>query len=399
MITVEQADAILAANLRLFESVRLPLAEAFGLILKEDICADRDLPPFDRVTMDGVAIDFSSWQKGRRIFSIQGTQKAGSPALTLRDKTACIAVMTGAMLPEGCDCIVPIEDTTMVNGQAQLRTDLTLTRLQNVHPQASDCTLGTVLLKKGCVLLSPQIAVAAAVGRAEILVARMPKIAVIGTGDELVAIDQPAEPYQSRQSNAYAMQSALFLNGYRHVTRFHLRDDPQELKKRLAEILKAFDVLVLSGGVSAGQYDYVPGVLNALGVEVLLHKVSQRPGKPLWCGRSKDGKPVFALPGNPVSTQICLYRYVLPYLKRCCGIHTVKAEFAQLQDDVDTKTELTSFLPVHIETDTEGRLWAAPVSLSGSGSYAALVDSDGFIELPAKARYFLKGTLAVLLRW
>jgi len=399
MITVEEADNIILRDVKEYPSVRVPLRDAFGMILREDLLADRDLPPFHRVAMDGIGINFGSWEKGNRIFPVEDTQKAGSPPLSLKNTDACFEVMTGAVLPSGCDCVIPVENISIDDGKAALPKEFKLVRMQNVHGQGSDYESGACLVPKGCRLLAPQVAVAASVGKSEILVAQAPKIAVIGTGDELVGIDQRIESYQIRQSNSYAVQSFLQLNGYHHATRFHIRDDKNELTTRLTEILKGFDVLVLSGGVSMGKFDYVPEVLKTIGIEILFHKVKQRPGKPFWFGKSREGKPVFALPGNPVSTQIGACRYILPYLSRAAGIRDVPKEFAILDESVKIKTALTYFLPVKIRSEENGRLAALPVFPNGSGDYASLAKSDGFIELPADTFQFSKGTVARLYRW
>jgi len=401
MITVKEADNFIFKNCEEFPARHVPLRKAFGMVLREDLIADRDQPPFDRVTMDGIAINFSSFESGNRGFPVEGIQKAGNCAcaLTLKDKNNCIEVMTGAPLPSGCDCIVPVEEININNGKAQLQEKLQLTRMMSVHSRGSDRKRGECLVQKGCRLLSPQVAVAAAIGNTEVLVTQQPKIAVIGTGDELVDIDQKIQTFQIRQSNSYALQSALALSGYTEVTRFHIKDDKDELRSRFDEILKSFDVLVISGGVSMGKFDYIPEILNELGIQVLFHKVKQRPGKPFWFGESKEGKPVFALPGNPVSTQIGLVRYVYPFLEKASGIKELKEEFAVLNEDVDIDTAFTYFLPVKIKVSENGCLGAFPVTPNGSGDYASLAQSDGFIELPAETYQFSKGTATRLYRW
>lgn len=399
MIAVEEADKIIFRDIKEFPAVRVPLEDAFGMVLREDLIADRDLPPFHRVAMDGIAVNFSTWEKGNRSFSVEGVQKAGNPPLNLTDHDACIEVMTGAVLPGGCDCVIPVENIRIDNGTAALREEFQLTRMRNVHAMASDYKRGAVLVSKGCRLLPPHVAVAAAVGKAEVLVSQTPKIAVIGTGDELVGLRQKVEPYQIRQSNSYAIQSALQTHGYNRVSRFHIRDDKDELRKRLGDILADFDVLVLSGGVSMGKFDYVPSVLNTVGVDVLFHKVKQRPGKPFWFGKNREGKPVFALPGNPVAAQIGVFRYVLPYLDKAAAVMAAHGEFAVLDEDVEVKTPLTYFLPVKIENGPDGRLAARPLFPTSSGNYASLAGSDGFIDLPADTFRFPKGTVARLYRW
>ena len=399
MIDVAEADSIISQNIKEFPAVRVPLEQSFGLVLQEDLVADRDFPPFDRVTMDGVALHFSALDRGQKTFSVKGVQKAGSPPLALKDNQACIEVMTGAVLPQGCDCVIPVERLEKANGQVRVKEQTSCARMQYVHVQGSDHAAGAVLVPKGDRLLAPQIAVAASIGKTEVRVSKIPRIAVVGTGDELVDLHQKMEPTQIRQSNAYALQAALALRGYTHVTRFHLRDDKKAMIKTFKSILGKFDVLILSGGVSMGAFDYVPQALAAAGVETLFHKVKQRPGKPLWFGKNKEGKPVFGLPGNPVSTQVCLYRYVLPYLDRASDAKPVAKEYVALKEVVEVQTELTCFMPVKISGERGKPLSAAPVVPSGSGDFVALVQSDGFIELPADTFRFAQGTSANFFRW
>ncbi|HLD69485.1 MAG TPA: molybdopterin-binding protein, partial [Candidatus Omnitrophota bacterium] len=167
----------------------------------------------------------------------------------------------------------------------------------------------------------------------------------------------------------------------------------------IKRILKNFDVLILSGGVSMGKFDYVPQVLTKLGVKVLFHKVRQKPGKPFWFGVKKNGPAVFALPGNPASTLVCFYRYVLPQLKRSSGLSSMPQEFAVLSKDISTSSSLTHFLPVTINFHKNGQLKAQPVSSSGSGDYLALAKSDGFVELKEWQRHFAAKTVVPFYRW
>jgi len=399
MITVTEADKIIFSNIKEFPVFRIPIQEAYGMVVREDFIADRDLPPFNRATMDGIAIHCSSWESGNSVFPVEGIQKAGDPSLTLKDSSSCIEVMTGAVLPAGCDCIIPVEDIEINGDKAKVKGSVELTRMMNVHAQGSDHKKGSKLVLKGTCLFSPQVAVAASVGKAEVCVSQPPKIAVIGTGDELIDIHQKPEPYQIRQSNSYALQAAVQLQGYDQVTRFHIRDDKDEMVTRLGQILKDFDVIVLSGGVSMGKFDYVPEVLKDLDVEVLFHKVKQRPGKPFWFGKNKEGKPIFALPGNPVSTQIGMVRYILPYLNKAVGAKATPQEFAALNEDVEIKTAFTNFLPVKIESKQDGRLTALPIAPNSSGDFASLARSDGFLEFPPNTHHFPQGFTARLYRW
>ena len=399
MISVKEAEFIIAQNCEVFAPVRVPIEETFGRVLRENIMADRDMPPFHRVAMDGIAIHFLSWKEGRLDFPVAGIQKAGSPGLVLNDKQSCFEVMTGAILPEGCDCVIPIENVAIEDGVAKLREGFKLTLMQNIHPKGADGREGDLLLSKKTVLLAPQLATAASAGKASINVTQIPKIAIIGTGDELVPINQRPSPYQIRRSNALAIQSALNLKGFPHIQSFHINDDEKQMRDVLEKILDEYDFLILSGGVSMGKFDFVPQVLSALNVKVLFHKVKQRPGKPFWFGKNAEGKLVFALPGNPTSTLICFYRYVLPHLIKTLGVSNQPQEFAILAKEVQIKTTFTYFLPVNIHPTHDGRLMVEPVYLNGSGDYARLARSDGFVELEESTHTFSKETIVPLYRW
>ena len=390
MITVSQSDSILEKNPASYPAIRVPLRRAAGCVLREHVVADRDFPPFDRATMDGIAISSTSCLKGvlpagrqDRKCPVEGLQKAGAPALSLRSRNACLEITTGAGLPKGCDCVVPVEYVEMDGRVAKVSDEFKARPFLNVHRKGSDARKGDILLRSGCRLATAQIAVAAAVGKAKILVTKIPTVALVGTGDELVEIDQPVKPFEIRRSNTCALSAGLALNGCTSTKRFHIQDDQKKLRAGLKKILQKYDVIILSGGVSKGKLDFVPRVLEELGVTVLFHKVQQRPGGPLLFGKTSNGKPVFGLPGNPVSTQICFYRYVLPYLNEAIGLATRAADYVTLSEAVTVKTALTYFLPVAVTSTKDGRLTAAPVFPQNSGDLVSLTKSDGFVELPA----------------
>ena len=392
MITVPQADSILEKNPVSCPAIRVPLESAAGCVLREDVVADRDLPPFDRATMDGIAVNSASFLKGVRQFPVEGLQKAGSPAFLLRSRNACLEITTGAVMPKGCDCVIPVEYVAMDGRVARANDEFHARPGVNVHRKGSDARKEDILLRAGCRLLTAQIAVAAAVGKSHILVTKTPAIAVVGTGDELVEINRPVKPFQIRRSNTCALAAGLALSGYTRVKRFHIRDDQKKLRAGLKKILQKHDVVILSGGVSMGKLDFVPRVLEELGVTILFHKVQQRPGGPLLFGKTSDGKPVFGLPGNPVSTQMCFYRYILPYLNKAVGLPPCPEHYVVLSEPVEVKTVSTHFLPVTIRSTKDGRLNAAPVSPQNSGDFVSLAKSDGFIELPAATFQFRKGS-------
>jgi len=399
VLTPAEADLLIGQHLQCLPIESLPLAQCAGTVLRENIYAERDQPPFDRVAMDGVALDSQTVGAATRSFRVQATQAAGDPPLTLAAPGDCIEVMTGAVLPVGCDCVIPVEELSVARGQVTLAPGARAEAWQNVHRRGSDTRQGTLLLSSGVRLRAPEIAIAASAGMARIRVSSQPMLAVISTGNELVEPGEPVLAHQVRRSNAYAIVSALRERGFQRVADDHIQDDSQELRERLRFHLETHDVLVLSGGVSMGRFDLVPKVLEELGVRAIFHKVAQRPGKPLWFGVAPSGAAVFGLPGNPVSTLVCLIRYVLPALCGSLGQNPPPAERIALAAPVTVTPPLAHFLPVRFEQDDWGRTWAVPAPTNGSGDFTALAGTGGFVELPPGPNTYPKGFVTRVYRW
>jgi molybdopterin molybdotransferase len=399
VLTPAQADELIGQHLQCLPIESLPLAQCAGAVLRENVYAERDQPPYDRVAMDGIALASQAVGAGSRAFRIQATQAAGDAPLTLNAPSDCIEVMTGSVLPAGCDSVVPVEELTVANGQAGLSAQVRIEPWQNVHRRGSDACQGALLLPAGQRLHAPEIAIAASAGLARIRVASQPMLVVISTGNELVEPGEPVLAHQVRRSNAYAVVSALKEHGFQRVADDHIRDETQELRARLRLHLKTHDVLVLSGGVSMGRFDLVPQVLQELGVRTIFHKVAQRPGKPLWFGMGPSGAAVFGLPGNPVSTLVCLTRYVLPALSGSLGQAPEPPERMALGAPFAVKAPLTHFIPVRLQQDDSGREWAMPSPTKGSGDFTSLAGTAGFIELPPGPNTYARGFVTRLHRW
>jgi len=376
-----------------------PLAQCVGRILRQEIRAERDNPPFDRVCMDGVAVNSEALRRGVRRFVIQATQAAGAPPLTLDSGESAIEVMTGAMLPHDTDVVIPLERYTRSDATILLGNDVDDTRYRNVQRRGEDGPAGCLMLKSGDLLGAPEIAIAASAGLAHLRVGAEPAFMVISTGNELVEPGDPIAEQQVRRSNVYAMVATLRARGFERVGNDHIVDDESKLQERLALHLATHNVLILSGGVSMGKFDLVPKVLRQLGAREIFHKVAQRPGKPMWFGIGPEGQAVFGLPGNPVSTLVCLIRYVLPALSAAAGATRVPHERLALRSPVNFDLPLTLFMPVSAEPDQWGRLWAEPRPTNGSGDYLSLVGTDGFVELPAGQSTYPKEFVANLYRW
>lgn len=398
-IDVAEAEALIAAHVPPRPITRVPLEHAGGEILREAVFAERDQPPFDRVTMDGFALRHRAIVAGRRSFTVIGTQAAGDPAMPVGTDQACVWIMTGAALPADADTIVPVERTRRDGETITLEAGYAPVAGQFIHRSGSDHRAGSRLMAPGIRLGPPEMAVLTIGGHADVAVASRPSIAVVSTGDELVEVGEPVTTFKIRSSNDRAVVAVLAGAGFTQVTRQKLPDDPVVLQRELGSLLAQHDVLVLSGGVSLGEFDHVPRTLAALGVQVVFHKVRQRPGMPFWFGTGPAGQPVFALPGNPVSTLVCLTRYVIPALTASLGAAPPPAVRVPLATDVTFEPDLCWFLPVVLRHGDDGSLRAEPRPTNTSGDFVALAGTDGFVELPRGGKAFAAGYPARFWRW
>jgi molybdopterin molybdotransferase len=393
------AEQAIVARLTPLPAEALPLEQCIGRTLREDIYAERDNPPFDRVCMDGIAIASAAFGRGVRRFRIEAMQPAGAAALTLAHPDDAVEVMTGAIMPRGTDCVIPLEEYDLAADVAALKADARGTPWRNVQRRGEDSRPGVPMLKAGIRLGAPEIAVAASAGRARIRVSRQPRLMVVSTGDELIEPGEPIAEHQVRRSNAYAIVAALREHGLANVANDHLPDDETLLHERLGRHLAECDGLILSGGVSKGKFDLVPKVLKGLGVQEVFHQVAQRPGMPMWFGTAAQGQAVFGLPGNPVSTLLCLVRYVLPAIAAAMGAPRTPPEPIGLAAPFKPGRSLTYFLPVAVRYDELGRARAEPRPPNGSGDFLALAGTQGFVELPPRTDAFPEGFVADLYRW
>jgi len=389
MIKVTDAFKLILSNKLHLRSTEVSLTEAFGRVLDENIEADRPFPPFNRVTMDGIAISFNTFSTGTRDFPIEKVQAAGDEPYWLLNEGYCVEVMTGAILPEQTDVVIRVEDITISEGMAKVNIHQ-VERFQNIHLCGSDKPAGTVLLKKGVLLGPVELSVAASVGKSTLKVLQYPKTVIVSTGDELVPVSEIPASHQIRISNSYAIFSFLKKWGI-PAEMIHLPDNEEYVQHKIKELLDQFELIILSGGVSAGKFDYIPKALKEAGIQSFFHKVSQRPGKPFFFG-SNENTRVFALPGNPVSTLLCVVRYLIPWLKESLGLaHAIQPKVKLLKSIV-FNAPLTFFVPVKLTANPEiPILEAYPMPGNGSGDFANLLDADGFIELPENENEFQAG--------
>ncbi|HEU4553289.1 MAG TPA: molybdopterin molybdotransferase MoeA [Chitinophaga sp.] len=392
LLDVSTAFAAVMNTVRDFGREDLPFTAVAGRVLREPVLADRPFPPFDRATMDGIAINFAeSYGKGQTIFGVEDMQPAGMPRKQLGNMANCIEVMTGAVIPELTDTVVPYEHLQATEHEGFKRFTITqpVQKNQNIHWQGADGVAGQTLITPGTRLTPAETGVLATVGKHTVSVSRLPRVVVIATGDELVAVTATPEPHQIRMSNVYSLAASLQELGIT-ASIHHVTDNKAAIQELLASLLNA-DVWICSGAVSAGKYDHLPAVLETMGMQRIFHKVRQRPGKPFLFGLFKDGPVVFALPGNPVSGFMCFYRYVQPWLLAGMGYAAPPAAYAVLGKDVVFDKPLTYFLPVQLQPQPTGEWKAFPHTYNGSGDLVSLLQADAFMELPAAQSEFKAG--------
>ena len=377
MISVEEALAIVLSKPGIYGIETVPLMDACNRFLGEDIFADRDSPPYNRVMMDGIAVDSSVLSLNETgIFFIESIQAAGDSQKILLDRNNCIEVMTGAILPAKTDTVVPYENIDIIDGRAYIKQPVVAKKY--IHLKGSDHKKNQQVLHKGKRLHAADIGLLAAVGITHVPVFVLPKTAIIATGNELVDVGKIPESHQVRMSNVYSLHAALKMD---MITAdiFHINDDEAILFNQVSAVAAAYDVVLISGGVSKGKYDYVPGILNKLGVEKLFHQVAQRPGKPFWFGHHPGlHTHVFAFPGNPVSTFVCYHYYFRQWLFSSSG-YRLQLPLITLSEEIIPSNILSQFIPVVLTIDGDQ---VCELSNNGSGDLFSLSIIDGFIFLP-----------------
>lgn len=397
IITVEQAEEIIQSQSKDYGTEKVNYESALGRVLAENLIADRDLPPFNRTTVDGISINFEHYAAGHHSFRVKGIQAAGEIPISISEKDECIEIMTGAAIDSSVDTVIRYEDIDFRDGIATIK-DIEVKQGQNIHLKGADKKLGSIVAQTGCIITPALVGLAASIGKTKLLVKKLPRVIIISTGDEMVSPTEIPALYQLRRSNGIMIKAVL--DKYKVVADIiHLKDDFALIKNELGRSIEEYDVLIITGGVSMGKFDYVPGALEALGVKKLFHKVKQRPGKPFWFGTSNNQKLIFAFPGNPVSGFMCLHRYVIPWLKKSLGTGSHLSEYAVLQNNVHIPYPLQYFAQVKLNVNNKGLIFAETVDTNGSGDFSNLIYTDAFLELPLGKNEFNKGEVYKIWRY
>ena len=377
------------------------LLDAVGLVLAEDLLADRDFPPFPRSTRDGYAVRAVDVQSVPRRLNCLGMIKAGATAeesgMTVGSGQAA-EIMTGAPLPAGADAVVMVEYTESEDPRVLIKRPANAG--ENIVPAGAEARRGDIFVKRGTRIQHTVVAVAAAVGRAEVSVYRRPSVAVLATGDELVDVNLPPGPNEIRNSNSYSLAAQIYAAGGDATLLPVARDDAAEMALLMRKGLDS-DLLLLSGGVSMGKYDLVEEVLASLGAEFFFTGVAIQPGKPVVFGEvALEGKstPFFGLPGNPVSTMVTFQLFARPVLDALAGARPEPLSFAQaiLKAPFVTKTGLTRFLPAKLE-GTQDKPEVAVVRWQGSGDLMAASRANCYIVVPPDREQFEAGEAVTVL--
>ncbi len=389
MLTVTQAQKLVLAQARPLPATAMPLADALGLVLADDVRSDLDMPPYDKALMDGYAVRSADLPSGRGVLQVIEEVTAGRMPTRALGPNQAARIMTGAPIPRGADAVVMSERTTPLDAtRVQIEEKEAVKPRQNVLERGREMRQGEVVLRAGAKIRPQEVGLLAGVGRTSVQANPKPAVAVLPTGDELVETSQPPGPGQIRNSNGPMLMAQVLRAGCQPRAVGIAHDRVDHLRDLVSDGLRS-DVLILSGGVSAGQLDLVPGVLNALGVKAHFHKVEMKPGKPILFGvkqreESLPPRLVFGLPGNPVSSFVCFELFVRPALARLQGQLNPGPNIlqAELVEDFPYRSDRPTYHPANLAAGDDGwRVGAVP--WFGSADLRALTAANALILFPA----------------
>jgi len=386
MISVTEAKNMIRANATVLTPLNIPLQEAAGRILAADVFAVTDIPAFNQSAMDGYALSFAGFELHKTL-SIHGEVPAGAAELSLLQPDQAMRIFTGAPTPSGADTVV-MQEKVQVNNNHLIIFDDQLKAGSNVRLKGSEITAGEMVLSKGQKLTPAAVGFLATTGVAEVTVYPTPSISIIVTGNELQQPGRSLSYGQVYECNSFQLRAALQNLQIGEVPVFEAKDDPQVVKDTLNYALDDSDIVLLTGGVSVGNYDFVPEAAAACGITTLFHKLKQRPGKPLFVGR-KGNKWVFGLPGNPSSVLTCFYEYVLVALEQLMQLPPVlKTVQVPLSKPYSKNAALTFFLKGYYDGQT-----VAPLDSQESYRLRSFAMANCLLCLPEEKMEFSEGDL------
>ncbi|MFL6429348.1 MAG: gephyrin-like molybdotransferase Glp [Acidobacteriaceae bacterium] len=400
-LVLAEGQRLASAAIR--RTAQVPLLEALHRVLAVPIGADRDLPPFHRSTRDGYAVQAAALSRGDWL-PVTGILRAGeTPSSTPLSPGTALEIMTGAPVPEGADSVVMLEHVQIAEGKIRLQPDRKLRPGSHIVPAGSEAHRGDPLIAAGTRLAATHIAALASVGAAEVEVFAMPRVAILATGDELVELHSTPQPHQIRNSNSYSLTAQVTRAGGEPIRLGIARDNLDDLRALLNTAQQSCDLLLLSGGVSAGKYDLVEQALAERGASFHFTGVRIRPGKPTVFGDLPPGTPdaaplaFFGLPGNPVSTMVTFLLFAAPVLRALAGETNRAPRFAQATlAEAEPAADITRFLPAHLDA-TWDRATVRRIPWQGSGDLAATAQSNCFVVLPPDSALEANTAVQILL--
>jgi molybdopterin molybdotransferase len=384
MISVAEAIQIIKDQTRALESERVALSQALGRYLAEDISADTDLPPFDRSQMDGYAVRAADIATARTKLKIVGESAAGRGWHNELQPGEAVRIMTGAPVPAGADSVQQVELTRELDGGEAVEILAAVTLGRSIVNRGSEIKEGQTVLRAGERINAGAVAVLASFGYAKVNVGKRPRVAILATGSELVAVDQKPGQDQIRDSNNFSIAAYASLAGAT-IERLPLAgDDIAQLKQQIAAAAERSNIIVTSGGVSVGRYDFTKAVLEELGAEIFFERVALRPGKPAVFARLPNGTLVFGLPGNPVSVSVTfnLFARVAILTMQGAAETDLEAGTAVLSQSLKPSKDRESYLPARLSTNENAQLLAEPLKWGGSSDFVGFVRATALIIVP-----------------
>jgi len=392
MISVEEALSLILSDITEMGTERVDITSSLGRVIAEDVHAKRENPPWDNSAMDGYALRYEDIKGATKdqpaLLIVIEDLPAGYTAKKQIIKGRAIRIMTGAPIPKGADTVVMVEDTEK-DGE-QVRVSREVPAGENIRKAGEDIKTGDLVVPSGTIIRPAEIGIMATCGRAFVSVYQRPRVAVVSTGDELVDVDEEITEGKIVTSNSYTLSSMAAECGANALQLGIARDTKKALRDKLMQALHA-DVIITSGGVSVGDFDFVKDVLKELGSEMKFWKVAMKPGKPLAFG-TIGGKPAFGLPGNPVSCMICFEQFVRPSLLKMMGHKNIYRPVvsATLKEDIKKKPGRRHFIRSLVSLE-DGQYTVTTTGEQGSGILKSMVAANSLLLFPEELSFLKAG--------
>ncbi len=395
MISISEAIQIINSQALSLKTENVSIDEVTNRALAENVYSDRDYPPFNRSTMDGFAINSKNFLKGKE-WLISKTIPAGTLGDIVVADSDCVRIMTGARVPENLDVVIKIEDSVVLDDKVSFKTNSVIPFL-NIAKKGEDLKENTIVLESGTLLNPLNISLLASVGKNSVRVFQSPKVAILSTGNEIVPLSKIPKPEEIRDSNSYTLVEFLKRYKINPVIRKIVPDEINQLSEEIENALSC-DIIFITGGVSMGDFDFIPKILMEKKINCLFHKVEIRPGKPLWFGVHPNGNIVFALPGNPFAVQVAFKIFIEPFIRKILQMKDLYFLNFPFIGQKKKRHNLTEFFPASIESKN-GKTYVKPLQFNGSGDITAASRSEGLCVHPKEKETLCDTDIVEFIFW